>query len=115
MGRPQRNTTTEIKPVKGTLDTPRMLLDEDEQPLPDGMFFYVDGYDFGDRVLEGVNFKASLETNGTVLIIHGTDSNDYLSTLNAKKWMDKAWDYVSEVDMVTDQRRQAEWLLVDKD
>ena len=113
MGRPQRQTNPSVKPVKGTLDTPKMLVDEDDKPLPDGTFFYIDGYQFGDRVLEGVKFKASLEKKGTVLIVHGSDSDAYLSDLNAPMWMDSAWDYLSTTDSVTDQFGRADWYLVD--
>ena len=116
MGRPQRNRTASVNPVRGTLDKPKMLLDDNDVALPDGTLFYFDGYGVGDRLLEGVMFEASLEDNGTVLVVHGTDANSYLTQLNPEHWMDCAWDCLAASDEeVTNNDKSADWAIVDKD
>lgn len=56
-------------------------------------YFIFDGYDFGDRTLEGVPFKAILnDTQDKVVKVElYKDSNKaYFETLNQKMWLKKA-------------------------
>jgi hypothetical protein len=47
---------------------------------------YVDGYDFGDRMLEDVIFEITI-VKGKIKAQVTPDSADYFSDLNEKKWL----------------------------
>ena len=49
----------------------------------------LDGYPFGDTLLEGVLFEVIIK-NGEMTIRVGDDDVDYMSDLNAKKWLKEA-------------------------
>jgi len=61
----------------------------------------VDGYGFGDRLLEGVMFKVR-DVNGKPKVDGVTeDSQEYFNGLNAKKWIKECEKYCKELDIAT--------------
>ena len=59
-----------------------------------------DGYEFGERVLEGVMFDAVLDDKGKLTVSVQPIHKEYFSTLNQKKWLAEARDYVYEADVL---------------
>ena|SRR3990172_1706272 len=62
----------------------------------------VDGYGFGERVLEGVLFeirfaKGAKKYKATV----EASAKEYFSTLNEKMWLKQAEDYAKDADMAS--------------
>lgn len=58
---------------------------------------FVDGYNFGDRLLEGVIFQISLtEDKNDIIVKCGDDYLQYFESLNTKKWLKEAKKYVLE-------------------
>ena len=82
------------------LKTPRALWGEADEELPDGTVFYVDGYQFGDRLLEGVMFKCGLLDGGTSAVVYGPECDAYTASLNMKMWMHTCADQLGSMDMV---------------
>jgi hypothetical protein len=77
-----------------------MILKEDQT-----VQVMADGYAFGDRLLEGVTFLADLTIKKGKPVITNVrvhpDDEDYLSDLNAKKWIKEAKRYIeSDIDIV---------------
>lgn len=62
-------------------------------------FVLMDGYAFGDRLLEGVKFRVSpgVTKHGLKVVID-PGSADYFSDLNQKKWMREARQYAKKLD-----------------
>jgi hypothetical protein len=60
-----------------------------------------DGYGFGERILEGVMFKAKKRDNGTCVVdsVDKWEKDPYLSGLNKKHWMKLAKDYAEDNDI----------------
>jgi hypothetical protein len=59
-----------------------------------------DGYSFGDRTLEGVTFKATIEDGELVVdAVGGWDNDSYLRTLNKEYWLGIAKEVVQEDDV----------------
>lgn len=58
-----------------------------------------DGYSFGDRMLEGVMFVATIEEDKTLSVAIDPDSADYFSDLNEKKWLKEALNFALTNDM----------------
>ena len=58
----------------------------------------IDGYNFGDRLLEGVMFVVSIK-NGELSVKVDKDAEEYFSGLNQKKWLEAAKDYALENDI----------------
>lgn len=63
-------------------------------PIP---YALVDGYAFGDTILEGVMFKVEL-VKGKVKAVFAEPDNPYVAGLNAKKWTKECRDCVNEGD-----------------
>ncbi len=61
-----------------------------------------DGYDFGDRQLEQVMFKASIE-DGKVVVntVDDWSKNSYLKGLNKKHWLKEAKEHQADLDVAT--------------
>jgi len=64
-----------------------------------------DGYDFGDRLLEGVSFLAAVvQTKGKVTVTGvavAPDGEAYLSTLNRSMWLKRAKAYAKgDLDII---------------
>ena len=51
---------------------------------------YIDGYQFGDRLLEGVIFEVTVNKTGKDVNIKCVDGADYFNDLNTKKWIKEA-------------------------
>lgn len=58
-----------------------------------------DGYHFGDRLLEGVMFKAQIKNRQFEVTPQSSDDYDYLDNLNRAKWMRAAEEFISEYDV----------------
>jgi hypothetical protein len=65
------------------------------EPRKEAMF---DGYSFGDRLLEGVMFIATIEDDNTLSVKISPMSEDYFSELNESKWLDKALSFALTTD-----------------
>jgi hypothetical protein len=59
----------------------------------------VDGYGFGDRVLEGVYFEVRV-VKGKISVSTCEAHKDYMGGLNEKKWMKEAKSFVKETDVL---------------
>lgn len=60
---------------------------------------YFQGYSFGDRLLEGVWFKAELLANGLLEVSTAKDSYSYMQNLNEDKWLAEALKYALRNDI----------------
>jgi hypothetical protein len=61
---------------------------------------WVNGYHFGDRLLEGVMFKVVIEKGNKIKAIDvDEDSRGYTSGLNMKRWIKAATDFASTNDI----------------
>ena len=59
---------------------------------------FLDGYSFGDRLLEGVCFKCTVAKGGmTVEFVE--PNNTYVKGLNKKKWLKEAKDFAVQHDI----------------
>lgn len=54
----------------------------------------IDGYCFGDRLLEGVNFQV-YPLNGKFEVRIDPDCALYFADLNQEKWLKEAYDYAN--------------------
>ena len=64
---------------------------------------YFSGYPFGDRLLEGVMFKATIQDDGSMKVEVTPESADYLRGLNAKKWLKEALEYAQGNDLFSEK------------
>ena len=62
-------------------------------------YAYVNGYDFGDRLLEGVLFKIIIENNEFKAVDVEPGAKEYFSQLNQKKWLKEATDFAKQLDV----------------
>lgn len=60
---------------------------------------YFNGYDFGDTLLEGVSFKATIDDNGHMSVAFTNPDGGYEQGLNQKKWLKEALAFAEENDM----------------
>lgn len=58
-------------------------------------FGLVDGYDIGDRLLEGVYFEVRIK-NGKYVVNVRADAKKYFDGLNTKKWLKDIKDYAKK-------------------
>lgn len=108
--------TAGFKPVYIKFDTPRALLGETDEELPDGTAFYVDGYDFGDRLLERVMFKCALLDGGNSGVVFGPEYDAYTASLNMKMWMQTCAEQLAQLDIVSENLHGGtDFCLVDKE
>jgi hypothetical protein len=59
----------------------------------------VDGYNFGDRLLEGVNFAVTIDPTTVKVVaveLHNPRDKEYFETLNTAHWLKVAEEYVQE-------------------
>ena len=56
-----------------------------------------DGYGFGDRLMEGVEF--TLSSNGEVEAKGGWDNSNYLKQFNKEIWLTRAKSHISGYDI----------------
>ena len=60
----------------------------------------LDGYSFGDRVLEGVKFQIIIDHNKVKSVTVCKEAKAYFDTLNAKKWLKDAKACAEETDIL---------------
>jgi hypothetical protein len=61
---------------------------------------YINGYGFGERLLEGVIFKVAINEDMTFNVTSVDDPNKgYLGGLNMVKWLELAVNYASRQDI----------------
>ena len=58
---------------------------------------YLDGYAFGDRLLEGVTFEIRIK-NGKVTAATTLGCKSYMADLNEKKWLKEAARFATGYD-----------------
>lgn len=87
----QAKAGAKSSPMTGKL---KFMTDNGEVP-----FAYVDGYDFGDTLLEGVYFKVTLEGTDFKVTEVADDAKEYMKGLNLKKWLAEAQDFCKEQDI----------------
>ena len=71
---------------------------------------WFDGYPFGDKVLEGVMFKATIGDSGRMSVAVAPSCADYFSSLNEKKWLKAAIDHAQDNDMFQEREDGGEEL-----
>lgn len=82
---------TKIKSVSKKFKTPIYIVDTSNNTIvSNDTVIAIDGYEFGDRLLEGVKFKARLSEDGKELTVFGTSDNNYMEGLNSSMWMKSA-------------------------
>lgn len=61
--------------------------------------FLVDGYSFGDRLLEGVMFEVEFNksTGKIINVVVEKSHAAYFSSLNSKKWIEEAKRYANSI------------------
>ena len=59
----------------------------------------LDGYHFGDRILEGVMFEITITDNNTITAKAQKESADYMATLNESKWNNAAVECAKSYDV----------------
>lgn len=86
------------------------FLDEQNNKLSSA---YFDGYGFGDRLLEGVMFRATILENGTIIVTTKPEDAGYLEDLNMVKWMKEAHEVAKDDSTsFSNEHGQGEILLV---
>lgn len=58
--------------------------------------FVVDGYSFGDRLLDGVLFEVEFKDDKVVSVKVEEESEDYFDNLNQEKWLREAKRYAQK-------------------
>jgi len=61
---------------------------------------YVDGYHFGERLLEGIKFMLEIQDNKLTCTGVAEQDQEYFSTLNEDKWIDACNEYCEDVDII---------------
>lgn len=73
-------------------------------------FAVFDGYSFGDRLLEGVMFKAWIDENDEIQVEPVPGNEGYLSDLNMGKWLKEAKTFAEEADRLSDYGGNIYWI-----
>lgn len=60
---------------------------------------YIDGYCFGDRLLEGANFKLHILSDGHMEISVDDSSAGYFASLNSQYWLAKGLEFAQDNDI----------------
>ena len=65
---------------------------------------YFNGYEVGDRILEGVMFKAEIDAKGIMYVsfVDDPETDPYLHTLNHKYWLGLAASFAVQNDIFCD-------------
>lgn len=64
-------------------------------------FVYVDGYAFGDKLMEGVLFKVSLSEEGWLCLgLKAAEDSKYMEQFNWSYWKSSCLEYCKTVDFV---------------
>lgn len=89
--------------VKSNKPVARCFADDDGKEYQEA---YFDGYSFGDRLLEGVMFKAELLPDGYLEVSTAPGSVTYMKNLNEKKWLDEALKHAIDNDIFYERENQ---------
>jgi hypothetical protein len=79
------------------------------------LFVYVDGYAFGDRLLEGVLFKVQFLSDGWKCIGVEKESEQYMKQLDWNHWKSECEDYCVNEGMAQCPECGDEEVLIEKD
>lgn len=63
-------------------------------------FGLMDGYGFGDRLLEGVMFEVRMDEHDAVTVRIKADFESYFNTLNTKLWLERAQRSAEQEDVL---------------
>lgn len=63
---------------------------------------YMNGYSFGDRMLEGIAFKVEI-VNGDLVVNFAEPNGIYEQTLDQKYWLEQAQRYAEDEDIFYDK------------
>lgn len=75
-----------------------MDTNEDGEPTHEVKEAYLDGYAFGDRLLEGVWFGFRVTPDGkNIEAFLPPDSAEYMERLNSKFWLERAREYALDL------------------
>lgn len=88
--------------VKSNKPIARCFADDDGKEYQEA---YFDGYSFGDRLLEGVMFKAELLPDGYLEVSTAPRSASYMKKLNEKEWLDMALDHAINNDIFCENEK----------
>lgn len=58
-----------------------------------------DGYFFGDRLLEGVMFKAKIENGDMTISMNDSNDDAYMNSLNKEQWLKTAKQFALKNDI----------------
>jgi len=64
---------------------------------------YIDGYHFGDRLLEDVWFKIIVQSDGTLWAETAPSSQEYMEDLNEAKWVKEAVKFAGGHDVFAEE------------
>lgn len=78
-------------------------------------YAYINGYDFGDRLLEGVLFKIVIENNKFKTVDVAPDAKEYFSQLNQKKWLREATEFAKQLDIFIAPDGESDAWIVDEE
>ena len=73
---------------------------------------YFSGYPFGDRLLEGVMFKATVLPDGKLAVEVAPKSKSHMSGLNEKHWLEEAKRWAEQGDFFSEREDGGEDLLL---
>lgn len=71
---------------------------DEDAVLPKAKKAKLDGYEFGDRLLEGVMFIYTINNDGSLSVEVEESSKDYFDNFNKEKWLKIALQYAIETD-----------------
>ena len=74
----------------------------------------IDGYEVGDRLLEGVMFIVTVQSNGTLAVKVHPDAQEYFEDLNKEKWLKEIAEHVQEADEIFMENGDMCWLVEDE-
>lgn len=75
-------------------------------------YAYVDGYDFGDTLLEGVLFIVKIKVVTFKIDGVADDAVEYMKNMNMKKWSKAALDFCKDNDIfIAPDRKSDAWVL----
>lgn len=81
----------------------------------DEEYAYVDGYDFGDKLLEGILFRIVIENNKFTCNQVDLESFDYFETLNKKMWFKSAVTFAKQNDIFIAPNGNSDAWIVDEE
>lgn len=64
-------------------------------------FVYVDGYSFGDRLMEGILFKVKVVDNKPECIGVSEDDEPYMTQFNWEHWKKRCEEFCEDLDIAT--------------